>query len=77
MNIPYTVFEAAVAYARGKEEQHRDAGLGVRMYLHLHGVMVEARSNDKARDVLVSWHGIERAQYDALRGAIDKAVAGV
>ena len=75
MTFKRITFEAAVAYARGKEEQYRDHGIFIRLILHAQGVMIEVTCPSKhaTTNHLVSWHELEHSHYDALRIGIDKA----
>lgn len=71
-------FEAAAAYAAGKQEEHRDLKMFIRLIITSLGVECEVRCFPLGREILnnhlIPWHDIEQHHYDALRLGIDKAV---
>lgn len=71
-----TIFEGAVAYARGQEERLRDHNVTIRMYLEGYGIsiIVTSYSPSMTNRHMVAWHDIEHGQYDALRLGIDTAL---
>lgn len=75
MTFKRITFEAAVAYARGKCEEHRDRRATCKLFLDDQGIKILMTCDQGKAEHTVSWHDLEQAHYDALRLGIDTTFA--
>ena len=75
MKIDHTALEAAIAYARGKEEQYRHLNMNIFFQFIAIGIIwrmvMKSEHIWRGKQEIVTWEELARGQYDALKAAID------